>query len=224
VAHGFRTFDKNDFIPTQNLYFFDLIFSIRKRDSVDAQVLNPDGTVKHDGTTDKLLKIEVDMPMQTPSSLIPGGPPVVSTPSITGPKNIEPLLTDNYDGPGVHMLSNQRFVPFLFYHESPTLGSVLHIELIPRSTELLDSNGNSNFAIRINDSKTDEISFRLAEANVCATITKTQELIDGIPKDADHNRGECTVAMTEWYSTPARPEGEPVQTEYTVLKYDIRDD
>jgi hypothetical protein len=226
VSHGFRTFDKGDFIPTQNQYFFDLMFSIRKRSSVDTQIKNPDGTIKHDGATDKLLKIEVDIPMETPTSVIPGGPPITSKPTTTarGPKKVEPLLTDNYDGPGVHMLSNQRFVPFLFYHTAPQLGSVLHIELIPRSTALLDSNGDSNFAIRINDAKTDEISFRLAEANICATQTKTQELIDGIPKDADHGRGECTVVMTEWYSTPARPKGEPVATEYTVLKWDTRDD
>ncbi|KAI1624656.1 hypothetical protein EDD37DRAFT_664816 [Exophiala viscosa] len=227
VAHGFRTYNSNDFIPTLNQYFFDLIFSIRKRDSVDVQIKNPDGSIKHDGTTAKLLKIEVDIPMETALSALPGGPPLVSSQSsagVAGHKNVEPLLTDNYDGPGVHMLSNQRFVPFLFYHVTPDMGSTLHIELIPRSKALLDPNGNSNFVIRINNSKTDEISFSLGEANICPIRTKTQELIDGIPKDADHGRGECAVAMTEWYSTTARPEGEPARTQYSVLKWDTRDD
>jgi hypothetical protein len=108
-------YDPADYVPTNNLYFFDLIFSIRKK-------------VASSTSQYKLLHIDVDIPMETD----PQG-------------KTEALVGANYDGPGLRMLSNQRFIPFLFNNSD----GKLHIELIPRSA-------NDDCALIINDRKSTE--------------------------------------------------------------------
>jgi len=108
-------YDPADYVPTNNLYFFDLIFSIRKK-------------VASSTSQYKLLHIDIDIPVET-----------------TPLGKMEALVGANYDGPGLRMLSNQRFIPFLFNNND----GKLHIELIPRSA-------NDDFTLMINDRKSTE--------------------------------------------------------------------
>jgi len=176
-------YDANDYLAAQNIYFYDLVFSIRKK--LVAQV-----------SQYQLLKIVIDIP-------------VASTPPDT---HTEALLTPTYDGEGVRMLANQRFVPFLF-NDDP--GQPLHVELVPRSA-------NDDYAIILNDRKTTELGFRLAEANISPVVVSTLVDIDG--ERQRQPRGKVSITMTEYYSTPAFPRGEPVASKYTVIKWAKQDD
>ncbi|RKK29751.1 hypothetical protein BFJ66_g13474 [Fusarium oxysporum f. sp. cepae] len=179
----FEKYSATDYIPTKNNYYFDLIFSIRKRPSAI--------------TSDyKLLKVVIDIPIE-------------SVPKAT---NKEALLTPNYDGPGVRMLNNQRFVPFLFTDEKLPM---LHAEVVPRSSTLDD-------ALQLNDFSSSQLSFRLAEANISPVNVVTRVVIDGQVKPMEV--GKVFITWTEWYSTPASPAGEPVINHYTLLKQSVTDD
>lgn len=172
-----------DYLATNNIYFYDMIFSVRKK---------PSATVSQY----QLLKIVIDIPVAT-------NPPNTAK---------EALLTPTYDGQGVRMLSNQRFVPFLF-NDDP--GEPLHVELVPRSAD-------DGYAIMLNDRKTRELGFRLAEANISPVVVKTLVQIEG--QQRRQERGLVEIKMTEWYSTPAFPRGEAVGDVYKLVKWDTRDD
>ena len=180
-------YDANDYCATENIYFYDLIFSIQKNTA--------DATSSYE-----LLRIDIDIPM------LGSAPPTPTTP--------EPLLGANYDGPGLRMLSNQRFIPFLYN----IINGRLHIELHPRSAD-------AKYRLEINDKKTSELGFRLAEANVTKTINAQYVQIGTDPKQPKQPRGVVSVAMTEWYSTTAAPDGDtPGPVMYKVIKNDVQDD
>lgn len=179
-------YDVNDYIPTRNQYFYDLVFAITK-------------TAPSDQT---LFRLDIDIPL------------------LTDPANAreEALLESNYYGPGLRMLANQRFVPFLYYAESGTPGmraDTLHVELVPRAT-------NDGFSIVLDDGKTNDLSFRLAEAPVSALKVLTNVNVGG----QQQTRGKVTVWMTEWYRTAATPQapGEPVRSSYVLVKRAVVDD
>ena len=176
-------YDSQDYIPSLNIYLFDLIFSI----------------LKPTPSQQDLLRIDIDIPMR-----------------VDPPKEAEALLEGNYYGPGLRMLSNQRFIPFLYYNETKEPGSNadnLHIELIPRSAD-------DGVSITLDDSKTAEISFRLAEAPISKLEKLTNVNVDG----NQVSRGRVVVNMTEWYRTANYPKGEPVITPYELLKRAVTDD
>jgi hypothetical protein len=172
-----------DYLATQNIYYYDLVFSIRKKTTASNSQF-------------QLLKIVIDIPIAT-------NPPNTHT---------EALLTPTYDGPGLRMLSNQRFVPFLF-NDDP--GLPLHVELVPRSAD-------DGYAIMLNDGKTREVGFRLAEANVSPVVVQTFVDIDG--EQRRQQRGVVEITMTEWYKTAAAPGGAPVSSVYRVVKRSVQDD
>ncbi|KAK4212057.1 hypothetical protein QBC37DRAFT_466589 [Rhypophila decipiens] len=78
-------FDPLAYLPTKNVFLYDLIFSLRK---------NSNNLV----SSYPLLEIQIDIPTD----------PVPPLPKI------EPLIKGDYRGGGVKMLSNQRFVPLLY--------------------------------------------------------------------------------------------------------------
>ena len=177
-------YDPDDYIPSLNIYLFDLIFSLQK--PVPSE--------------QNLLWIDIDIPLRTnPAS-----------------KTKESLLDSNYSGPGLRMLSNQRFIPFLFFDEVKEAGNTadtLHIELRPRSA-------TDGFFIRLNDKKTSEISFRLAEAPISQLDVLSNVNVDG----RQVSRGKVVINMTEWYKTISYPGGEPVRSTYVLLKRAVTDD
>jgi len=169
-----------DYVPTGNIYYFDLVFSIRKREK----------------STLKLLKIVFDIPVQP----------------IKGKAPREPLIGADYDGPGVRMLSNQHFVPFILRDATQAL---LHIELVPRSATL-------DKALPLGGNDTAELGFRLAECNISQIESITKVEIDGERKP--QSRGKVLITWTEWYSTEADKDGEPVVNTYALIKQGITDD
>jgi hypothetical protein len=189
------------------VYYFDLIFSVQR--PPEQSDLN-------------LLKITVDIPMKTKDS--------------PTDKEYEPLLTDEYDGAGVRMLANQRFIPFLYTstiqgwvpRKTDRKVPVKHIELIPRSTNLdyaipmrgTDPPGTGSTV----DLKTTDISFRLIEAGIVPTVTPTLVQIVGGTPGGDHV-GVSTILWTEYYATSKRPkDGEcPASGQYLVMKKDTPD-
>ncbi|KAH7227157.1 uncharacterized protein BKA55DRAFT_584232 [Fusarium redolens] len=179
----FEKYTATDYVPTNNKYYFDLIFSIRKKPIA----------VKSDY---KLLKVVIDIPIQ----------------SVPPSTNKEVLLTPSYDGPGVRMLNNQRFIPFLFTDEKLPM---LHAEVVPRSSSLDD-------ALQLNDFSSSQLSFRLAEANIAPVTVISKVVIDGQARTKPV--GRVIITWTEWYSTPANPGGEPVINHYTLLKQNVSDD
>ena len=176
-------YSATDYIATDNLYYFDLIFSIRKKKQFS-------------NSNFLLLKIVLDIPI----------------PTVPLDKKNEALLTPNYDGPGVRMMSNQHFVPFLFTDDKEPL---MHIVLIPRSTNL-------DFALELKDAKTTELGFRLGEANLSPVQVTSMVDIDG--ERFNQKVGKVLITWTEWYSTAAHPEGEPVVNIYPLIKMNKRDD
>jgi hypothetical protein len=80
---GDNAWDVNNYVPTQNKYLFDLIFSVRKNPLMrfnDQQLREIIINIPHDG--------------------------------LSPDTEIEPLLTKEYAGPA-RIIGNQRFVPFL---------------------------------------------------------------------------------------------------------------
>jgi hypothetical protein len=179
-------FDAKDYVPTQNVYNFDLIFTIQRPQPSNAQ----------------LLRIDVDIPVPSPNN-----------PS---------LLTADYTGPGLRMLSNQRWIPKLFTPDDKAQKPHMRVQLIPRSA-------NEGFAIALVDARTEEINFRLAEVNV-SPVTVPQPP-GGVPIDPPPAAGSKSpqmerveITMTEWYVTDAFPDGAPVAKTYTVIKSEVQDD
>ncbi|KAE8445353.1 hypothetical protein EG329_013475 [Mollisiaceae sp. DMI_Dod_QoI] len=179
-------FDSQDYVPTSNVYYFDLLFTIRKK---------PTST----DSSYQLLKLALDIP-------------VLATPPN---KTIPSLLTSNYDGPGIRMLSNQRFIPFLYSPDAKSTAPVMHVELVPRSAQDV-------YALPMNDLRTSEADFRLAEANISPMTVTIPTQIEG--NDLMQKREQVTITLTEWYRTPAAPTGTPVVSTYTVIKWNTTDD
>lgn len=180
-------YDPQDYVPTSNVYYFDLLFAILKK---------PTGT----DSSYQLLKLAIDIPV------------LASPPS----KTIPSLLTSNYDGPGLRMLSSQRFIPFLYSPDATSKAPVLHVELVPRSAK-------AAYALPMNDQRTSEAGFRLAEANISPMTVTIPTQIEG--SDLMQKREQVTITLTEWYATPAAPTtGTPVVSTYTVIKWDKTDD
>lgn len=84
------------------------------------------------------------------------------------------------------MLSNQRFVPLISRNKD-----YLQVRLIPRSAE-------EHPEIVLNDGKTAEISFRLSDVEVPATVVKNWVAIKG--KQQREQLGFVRVDMWERYS------------------------
>ena len=137
------------------------------------------------------------------------------TTGITDPK-IEPLLEQNYSGPGVRMLSNQRFIPYINMTKD-----YLQVRLIPRS-------GSSSPWIELGDDKTKEVSFRLAEANVSEVDPSRLSMInleDKQKKKSSDRRGVARVFVYERYQVDDSGVDAYVQHEpYWVVKWNRRDD
>jgi len=172
------------------------------------------------------VRIDIDIPTAKPDHLKPKREP--GKPFIQDPNAREPLLEANYYGPGVRMLSNQRFTPFLFFNETrdkTTGNGNMHIELRPRAAK-------EGYLLKLNDHKTSEVCFRLAEAPIAQLEVLTNELIiddggkmgGGTGKVEGKSVGMAEVTMTEWYSTIAYPLGEPVSTTYQLLKRQVVED
>lgn len=175
-------FDPNGYIPTHNLYFFDLIFSLNK---ISAASRYP------------LLEIQIDIPNE--------GIPII--PNHPDP-NAEPLLQQNYDGPGLHMLANQRFIPFLYYDTDH-----MRVQLLPRTAA-------DNYQFVLNDRKSAEVGFRLGEANI-AHVRAGQYVPVAGSGGAAQWRGVAKVTMVEIYATNAG--NWPVTTVVEVVKWAVRD-
>jgi hypothetical protein len=194
-----EVYSATDYVPTNNIYYFDLIFSIRKRaEAVDSDY--------------ELLKIVFDIPITSTSST---SAKPTNTNSDDGDDDgpIEALIgPDDYSGPGLRMLSNQHFVPFLT--TDPT-ASLIHIELVPRTT-------NFDLPLILNDRKSTEMGFRLAEPNISPVVNVSFVQLD--QQSINTAVGKVIVTWTEWYRTTAAPEGEPVVSTYALIKRDLRDD
>jgi hypothetical protein len=149
--------DPDDYIPTLNPFYFDLIFVVKKR-----------GQFEH--SKFRLKEILIDIPnVGIYDTKFPA----------------EALLEKNYDGPGVLMLANQRFVPEI--NLTPTS---MTIKIIPRSA-------SSDPVMVIDDKKSDNLSFRLAEANISQIKIKTPTPVHG---QGVQDRGFVKVHMYEVYS------------------------
>ncbi|MCJ1248187.1 hypothetical protein MMC30_005404 [Trapelia coarctata] len=169
-------FDPTDYIPTLNLFYYDLIFSIRKKTIAAASSF-------------ALRELRIEIPTTGSAA------------------NIEALLDQNYDGGGVRMLSNQRFIPFLFSGDT-----AVTVRLIPRTAA-------ENTTLVINDRKTTEMGFRLAEANVSNIRALSFVSVRG--ERQKQQRGLVEIKMVEVY---AMPQGDvPVTTKWNVVKQRIRD-
>jgi hypothetical protein len=176
-------YDPAAYIPTQNLFFFDLILSLVKTE--------PSGY--------NLVEIQIDIPNE---GILPKDPTSQLDP------DEEPLLQQNYDGAGPRMLANQRFVPYLF-----TDTDQLRIQLLPRTAA-------DRFLVSLDDDGTNDLSFRLAEANIAHLHAGQYLDLVGSPGNPGW-RGKCKVTMVEIYATSA---GDwPITTVVEVVKNPIRD-
>jgi len=118
----------------------------------------------------------------------------------------EALLLEDYDGPGARMLSNQRFVIFL-----NRTSRFITARLIPRSAF-------DNLVLPINDVRTNEVSFRLAEPYIAPIKNEIGVRVrtDGVVKKRP--RAQVSVMMYERYQTPS---GEKiVSSQWFVVKKD----
>ncbi len=129
----------------------------------------------------------------------------------TKPKS-EALLDQDYSGPGVRMLSNQRFVPYL-----NVLQDYVQVRLLVRSAD----EGGSLVLI---DGKSKEASFRFAEANVSPCTPSlivpvlVQKVGDKLPRQ--EMRSVARVVVYERYKVPDGV----VMYEVPVMKWDHADE
>ncbi|MCJ1385950.1 hypothetical protein MMC17_009075 [Xylographa soralifera] len=183
-------YDAFGYCPTNNVYYYDLIFSVRK-------------SAAYSDSSYILREIVIDIPT---TGLDPSGKD----------PDKEALLDQNYDGPGVRMLSNQRFIPFLYYTDTS-----LSIRLVPRRAA-------DNANVPINNHETDELGFRLAEANIAPVKPGQMISIQGNDpkhpefKNKNQKRGLAKVTMTEKYFDSQRGM-QPVETDYFVVKWATTD-
>jgi hypothetical protein len=163
-----------DFVPTETNYLYDLIIAIRRK--------NPQANPGY-----QLLELHVEFPVadgtETPSS------------------GREPLLPKGgYTGPGVHMVSNPRFVPLLYLAQisgKPILG----VKLIPRS-----SNPSATITIA-NDGRTSEASVCLAQCPIAQIVNTAGQVSvaqvdsqgNGTGKGGMEHRAIVNITLTEVY-------------------------
>ncbi|ORY08604.1 hypothetical protein BCR34DRAFT_603462 [Clohesyomyces aquaticus] len=108
---------------------------------------------------------------------------LINIPHTGAKKDIEPLLEEDYDGPGARVLANQRFTATLNRTKE-----YLQVRLIPRSAL-------KHPTMVINDRRTSEISFRFAEANVAPVRNPTFVGIHGRVE----REGGLGVVKVEYY-------------------------
>ncbi|EXJ70272.1 uncharacterized protein A1O5_06340 [Cladophialophora psammophila CBS 110553] len=132
-----NVFDSNHHLPTQNNYYYDIVVSIRRDPLVGASEY-------------ELTEIGVEFPTDG---------------VMKAPGQLESLLEQSYTGPGVRMLNNQRFVPYLNF-----TADYLQVRLMPRYA-------SARPFMVINDARTVDISFRLGEANVSRVARATDKVI-----------------------------------------------
>ena len=181
-----------DYLPTGTDYLYDLVFAVRRRNSLRTNLM--------------LQSITIEIPVSDNGD----------KPDQYG--NIrEPLLVNtDYAGKGIQMCHNARFVPTLFSGPASTIGSprwdnkvILGIKLIPRSGQ------ETGTLALLNDTKAAEASVRLAEAptipivdtNATAWIAQGVDHLTGLlPVNKRLPRGRCLIKMTETYgnNAPAR--------------------
>ncbi|KAI8631388.1 hypothetical protein F5Y19DRAFT_394874 [Xylariaceae sp. FL1651] len=123
----------SEYIPTQNKYFFDLIFAVQRIDAPTA------------GLKMKELRIEIPQRRAT---------------TVEDTDLIEPLLTPTYTGPGVRMVANQRLVSFISTRLG-ALTDTFIINMVPRSASdsaTLDVDGGRlvEASVRLAEANVDE--------------------------------------------------------------------
>lgn len=172
-----NVYDREDYIPTQNRYFFDLIFNIRR--------------IKTSAYRLRELCIYIPIASEADEWLLD-----------------EPLLTQDYTGPGVSMLANQRFIPLL----NITSGE-MQVRIVPRSS-------NDEADVAMDDKKTVEVGVRLAQANVDEKVRiKSMVKVDEGAREV--KRGVVKVELQETYTSGDGTVS--VWSNVTVLKNDTWD-
>ena len=123
----------------------------------------------------------------------------------------EVLLESDYDGPGVRMVSNQRFVPLL--NRTDTM---LQVRLIPRLAASAPS-------IKMDTRRTADLTFRLAVPRIAQIRHEVFFEVHG--QDETQPRGACEITMYERYAR-RRPDSEDriVRSTWVVLKNAVADD
>jgi hypothetical protein len=169
------------YIPTLNTYFYDLIISIRKIPNFS------DSSYRL-----KELGIEI---------------PTTGIYDTTKDSKVKPeaLLDTAYDGPGIRMLSNPRFVPYI-----NSLKDYMQIRLIPRSA-------SSDPVLVLNDARSAEAGFRLAEANVCQVNPERAGNVIVQGSDGRQRTEKRGVVGVDVYERYAGPNGQDVYVKYQVL-------
>jgi len=188
------TAGETEYIPTQNVFFFDLIFAVRR-------IKAPTSGLKL-----KELRIEIPMRPKTPT-----GGNTTFTVYVE-----EPLLTPDYTGPGVRMVANQRLVPLATTRPWIT-GSTLVITMVPRSA-------SADAVLDINSRRLVEAGVRLAEANVDEKVRNQRRVkvrgSDGQTTTAT-DWGVAKVVLVETYTTgTARSSWNVFKKDVRDLKYD----
>ncbi|KAH0562327.1 hypothetical protein GP486_002981 [Trichoglossum hirsutum] len=168
-----------DFLPTDTKFLYDIIIAIRRK--------RPNSNPKL-----RLAELSVELPISDG----------IDAPDSRG--NIrEPFIDKGgYNGPGVRMAGNLRFVPTLYTADDPTHTgkTVLGIKLIPRSGE------QDATIVLANDGRTTEASVRLAECPIAKIVDKTkgvqvaQANADGRGTGTSREaRGVCKILLKEVY-------------------------
>ncbi|KJX99851.1 hypothetical protein TI39_contig350g00005 [Zymoseptoria brevis] len=182
--------DENDYLPTKNDYLYDLIFSVQKLPARKGE--NP-----------------IDYTLQEILIIIPhtaSGKDPDSSRDPRQQKNYEPLCEASYADPRARMLSNQRFVVFLNNTKTN-----LQVRIVPRSATMFPTGKQVPASMSIGDSRSDDLSFRLAEVPVPQVLNVKRLLVHG--KDHfDRPGGVVKVQMFEMYfsggkvySVPSNP-------------------
>lgn len=179
---GAKQYSPSDYLPTDTLYLYDLIFAIRRRSLSD--------------TKQNLQSITIEIPVADPATdRLPSG--LVR----------EPLIeAGDYQGSGVRMCSNQRFVAAVFKGTTSSVGSPvwdakpgLIITLIPRSA------ADTGSLPLLADARAAQASVRLAEPRIAETVdTSSMVYIAGLdahgrPTGVPTQMGKAMIRMIEHY-------------------------
>ncbi|KAM7207810.1 hypothetical protein V8F20_001852 [Naviculisporaceae sp. PSN 640] len=206
-------FDPASYLPTKNLFLYDLIFSLRKN-TTNLTSSYP------------LVEIQIDIPTDPVPPLKPPVDPRQKDPTKDASK--EPLIKGDYSGNGAKMLSNQRFVPLLYTDAD---AGFLRIRLLPRTAQ-------DSYRFVISDAKSEELSFRLAEPVI--TKVKNGQFVSFIGGGGKTEwRGVSTIKMVEIYAVGedkgtgsgggsggvagGKQTTWPVTSTIEVVKWDMRD-
>ena len=140
---------------------------------------------------------------------------VVNIPHATNNANddtrTDALIKPDWDG-GVRMLGNQRFTPFI-----ARSATVTQVRLVPRSAQ-------DHPVIRMDDTQTSQVSFRLSDVDVPLSDVKSTVNIQASPIPTRERLGLVRVQMFERYEV----DGGRVYTVWNggtlVIKRDKKDD